>query len=56
MAVALFLYPALMGYVRMLFSHIKQHITIFMKIDDSFQDRNKNVSKAGPKLLKHVLH
>lgn len=27
-----------------------------MKIDDSFQDRNKNVSKRGPKLIKHILH
>lgn len=23
-----------------------------MKIDDSFQDRNKNVSEVGPKLIK----
>lgn len=27
-----------------------------MKIDDSFQDRNKNVSEEGPKLIKQVLH
>lgn len=27
-----------------------------MNIDHSFQDRNKNVSKGGPKLIKHVLH
>lgn len=27
-----------------------------MKIDDSFQVRNKSVSEAGPKLINHVLH